>query len=157
MFGTIAIAKARLLKTDLQKVRISNVSGYEIVGFYIPTVFYFQVGQARATRPPPPSSFQAGRGMFRTSNNPDTNPNGVGQPSSPWFTVANFLPRNPWQTVGSSGARQALAPVGLAPVSPGPGMVGPRPGLQLPGPRVPLPGSTLPPVRSHGRGLYQPK
>ena len=102
--------------------------------------------------------------MFRTSNNPDTNPNGVGQPSSPWFTVANFLPRNPWQTVGSSGARQALAPVkqalapvGLAPVSPGPGMVGPRPGLQLPGPRVPLPGSTLPPVRSHGRGLYQPK
>ena len=92
--------------------------------------------------------------MIRTSKSPDTNPNGVGQPSSPCLTLATFLPRNPWQTVGSSGAR----PVGPAPVNPGPGMVGPRPGLQLPGPRLPPPGPRLPlPVMSRGRGLYQPK
>ena len=40
LVGTIAIAKAKAhpFESNLRKVRISNVSGFQMVGFQIPTV-----------------------------------------------------------------------------------------------------------------------
>ena len=42
MVGTKAMAKLNHLESDLQEVRISNVSGLQMVGFQISTVFQKQ-------------------------------------------------------------------------------------------------------------------